>query len=259
MRGGTLRTLAENARRALADGVYGIEGAAPDAMYDMAGSIRAARQGACIISEVKFASPSRGTISGRQDHARIAQQMVSGGAAALSVLTQPHLFGGSPKYFEEIRRLVQVPMLMKDVILDRAQLDAARRIGADCVLLIQAIFDAGYASDIDGFIEWAHARRMQVLLEVHDRAELASALRTRCDVIGVNNRNLDTLQVSLETTRTVLAGYQDVRPAVSESGIETPQDVAYLRRCGASAFLVGTSIMKGDDITGGVGRLVRAL
>lgn len=255
---GTLARLAENSRQALADGVYGT-GVPGGRSRTPFGRTLGEAEGAAIISEIKFASPSQGTIRGTEDPARIASEMVAGGASALSVLTQPHLFGGSPGYFTSVREAVSVPMLMKDIVVDHRQVDAAIRMGADCVLLIQAVFDAGHAADIGSFIERAHLGGIQVLLEVHDRAELGSALATDCDIIGVNNRNLDTLEVSLETTKMVLAGYDDPRPVISESGIRSPEDIRYLRQCGADAFLVGTGIMNQGNVKGGVRALVDSL
>lgn len=256
---GTLQRLAENSQKAIHDGIYDTEHHTKHTRHDMAYTIRVKREGACIISEVKFASPSQGVITQYRDHTTVSQEMVSGGAAAVSVLTQPHLFGGSPEYFVDIRESVSVPMLMKDIVVDYRQIDAAFNIGADCILLIQAIFDAGYASGIDKYISMAHDHNMQVLLEVHNNKELESALNTDCDIIGINNRNLDTLEISLHTTEETLYGYADDRPIISESGIKSPQDIRYLSRCGASAFLVGTSIMSSDGIKRGVERLVRAL
>ena len=258
MTGGTLARLAANSRRAVDSGVYGVDRLMERCSTDFVRALER-EEGAAVISEIKFSSPSMGTIRRAEDPVRIAEEMVAGGASALSVLTQPHLFGGSPEYFMKVRNAVGVPMLMKDIILDHAQVEAARRMGADCILLIQAVFDAGYASDMDGFIRAAHRNGTQVLLEVHDRKELDSALATDCDLVGVNNRNLDTLEVSLETTGMVLDGYSDPRPVVSESGIRSPEDVRYLRRCGADAFLVGTGIMGRGNVKGGVRGLVDSL
>lgn len=254
---GTLAKLCENSRQAVREGIYDTGADGERSGTSMEEALRRAR-GAAIISEVKFASPSLGTIRGAQDPGEVAIQMVEGGAAAISVLTQPYLFGGSPAYLALVRQAVRVPILMKDIVVDVAQVEAARRLGADCILLIQAVFDAGYAYDMDGMIDRAHRYGMQVLAEVHNTPELESALATKCDIIGVNNRNLDTLEISLETTKHVLAGYADRRPAVSESGIESPRDIAYLRGCGASAFLVGTGIMKHGNVKGGVRRLVES-
>ena len=151
-------------------------------------------------------------------------------------------------------------MLMKDVVVDRVQVKAAGRIGADCILLMQAIFDGGHASgDIGEFIDMAHDNNVQVLLEVRNKTELKSALSTKCDVIGVNNRNLDTLEVSLDTTKSVLEGYNDGRMVVSESGIKKPSDIQYLSDCGANAFLVGTTIMGRSSVRDGVRTLVESL
>ena len=255
---GVLARLCGNSRRALREGVYetGRDGEISGTKMGAALTRRGA--GMRIISEIKFASPSLGVIRGEQDPGHIARQMVEGGAAAVSVLTQPYLFGGSPDYFARVRGAVDVPLLMKDIVVDRLQVEAAHRLGADCILLIQAVFDNGHARDMDGFVDAAHDYGMQVLVEVHDHTELEAALATECDIVGVNNRNLDTLEISLETTRSVLAGYSDPRPAVSESGIESPKDILYLKECGASAFLVGTGKMRHGNVKGGVRRLVEA-
>ena len=250
---GVLDTLYKNSRQAIRDGIYDN---IPRQQRRRASMVQAIREcpGTPIISEIKFASPSMGTIRGMEEPANIAMQMVKGGATAISVLTQPYLFDGSPSYFADVREVVDIPMLMKDIIIDYTQLEAAARLGADCVLLIQTLFASAY--DIDGFVDFAHRAGMEVLVEVHDKAELEKALLTKSDIIGVNNRNLDTLETSLETTKQVLAGYDDRRPIISESGINTPKDIAYLKECGAQAFLVGTSIMKHGNVKEGVSRLV---
>ena len=218
------------------------------------------QRGASIISEIKFASPSRETIRPVEDPARVAMEMIEGGAAALSVLTQPYRFKGSPEYFMKVRNTVSVPMLMKDIVVNRIQVEAAGRMGADCILLMQAIFDEGHTSgDIAEFIDMAHNNGVQVLLEVRNKTELKSALSTKCDIIGVNNRNLDTLEISLATTKSVLEGYDDSRRVVSESGITEPSHIRYLSGCGADAFLVGTSIMGRRSIKDGVRALAESL
>ncbi len=256
MRGGILRQLADNSRRAIGEGTYNIQESVPGGR-DFVGALRG--RTVPIISEVKFASPSRGIIHDMIEPETVAGAMVAGGAAALSVLTQPYMFGGSPEYLMRVRREVPVPVLMKDIIVDHAQVHAAHRMGADCILLIQAVFDAGYATNMDQFIDAAHQYGIQVLLEVHSRAELDRALFTGCDIIGVNNRNLDTLEISLDTTCEVLTGYGDARIIISESGISTPHDIRRLWECGARAFLVGSSIMAKDNIKGSVDELVNAL
>lgn len=254
-----LAKLAANSRSAVKEGTYEVVDSAAQSEIRFS-RIGGRQAGAHIISEIKFASPSYDTIRSMEDPAGLAVEMVEGGAAALSVLTQPYLFKGSPEYFIKVRKAVSVPMLMKDIVVDRAQVEAAGRIGADCILLIQAIFDKGYASgEIGDFIEMAHGCGVQVLLEVHDKTELKSALSTKCDVIGVNNRNLDTLEISLDTTKSVLEGYSDDRPVVSESGIKDPSHIRYLSGCGADAFLVGTAIMGQNSVRESVRVLAESL
>lgn len=254
-----LSRLAENTRSAAEMGTYEVVDSIEQSEIRF-NRFGGRETGAHIISEIKFASPSFETIRSMEDPAKLAIEMVEGGAAALSVLTQPYLFKGSPEYFMKVRKAVSVPMLMKDIVVDRVQVEAAGRMGADCILLIQAIFDKGYASGgIDDFIEMAHDRGVQVLLEVHDKTELKSALSTKCDIIGVNNRNLDTLEISLDTTKSVLEGYNDDRPVVSESGIKDPSHIRYLSDCGADAFLVGTAIMGQNSVRESVRALVESL
>lgn len=253
-----LAKLAKNSRLAIEQGTYDAGSSARqcEVRFDDISQ----PSGATIISEIKFASPSHNTIRETKDIAELATEMIIGGAAALSVLTQPYLFKGSPEYFLKARKAATTPMLMKDIVVDQIQVKAAGRIGADCILLMQAIFDRGFASGtIDEFVDMAHKNNVQVLLEVRNRTELASALSTKCDIIGVNNRDLDTLDVSLDTTKTVLDGYTDSRMVISESGIAGCSDIQYLNRCGADAFLVGTTIMGQDDVSGAVRTLVASL
>ncbi len=184
--------------------------------------------------------------------------MVVGGAKALSVLTQPNLFNGSPEYFIQIRQAVEVPMLMKDIMIDKVQINAAQKIGADFILLIQSLFDQEYLKEIDEFIDYGHKKGLQILLEVNTKQEFQNALKTEADLVGINNRNLDTLDLDIKTTENILSGYEKARPILSESGIETPEDIQYLKKCGADAFLVGSSIMKSDNIEEYVKNLVNA-
>lgn len=215
-------------------------------------------QHATLITEIKFSSPSLGRIRTTSDPAEIAKSMVSGGASAISVLTQPYMFGGSPDYFILVRRAVNIPILMKDIIIDKVQIDAAQKLGADYILLIQSIFDHKYLADADEFVDYAHKRNLGVLIESHTSEELKHALETDADLIGVNNRNLDTLDIDLDTTRRLLSGYGDSRPVISESGIDSPSDIISLKRAGADAFLVGSSLMKTDNIQRRVKDMVNA-
>ncbi len=252
-----LRKLVNNSQVAIDDGVYDIETELQKSNKDFTQIIKT-NPHATLLTEVKFASPSLGKIRTLTDPVSIANQMIAGGSRALSVLTQPHLFNGSPEYFIKVRQAVDVPLLMKDIMIDKIQIDAAKKIGADYMLVIQSLFDQKFLKEIDEFIDYGHKQGLEILLEVHTKQEFENALKTEADLIGINNRNLDTLEIDLKTTEDVLKGYEKNRPILSESGIETPEDIQYLRKCGADAFLIGSSIMKSDNIEEHVRRLVNA-
>ena len=252
-----LQRLLNNSLAAIDDGVYDIhcnmEHSTRDLIHDMTYN-----QHATIISEIKFSSPSLGKIRTIGDPAKIASQMVLGGAKALSILTQPNLFHGSPEYLIKVRSAVDVPILMKDIMVDHIQIDAAQKMGADYILVIQSLYDQNYLKDMDDFISYGHKKGLKILLEVHTKQEFQNALKTKADLIGINNRNLDTLEINLETSKNILYNYEKTRPILSESGVNTPEDIRYLKECGADAFLVGSSIMKSDNITEYVKKLVNA-
>lgn len=252
-----LKRLVNNSQMAVDDGTYDVEAHLDGSDEDLQEIIRLSSH-PTLLTEIKFASPSQGKIRTPADPASIARQMVFGGARALSVLTQPHLFNGSPEYFMRVRQAVEVPMLMKDIMVDRMQIDAAAKIGADYILLIQSLFDRSYLKEIDEFIGYGHRRGLKVLLEVHTEKEFEAALGTEADMIGINNRNLDTLEIDLKTTERILSGNDRPGHVISESGISTPEDIRYLKKCGASAFLIGSSIMGRSDITGSVRELAKA-
>jgi len=242
-----LRKLVNNSQMAINDGVYEVEANLEKSNKDFVRIIKTSVH-APLLTEIKFSSPSLGKIRTITDPVSIASQMIAGGSKALSVLTQPHLFNGSPEYFMKVRQAVDVPMLMKDIMIDKVQIDAAKKIGADFMLVIQSLFDQSYLKDIDEFIAYGHKQGLQILLEVHTKQEFENALKTEADLIGINNRNLDTLEIRLDTTEGILSGTEKSRPILSESGIETPEDIQYLKKCGADAFLIGSSIMKSDNI-----------
>jgi len=252
-----LRKLVNNSQMAIDDGVYDVEADLEKSSKDFKQIIKT-NQHATLLTEIKFSSPSLGKIRTLTDPASIAKKMVSGGAKALSVLTQPHLFHGSPEYFMKVRQSVDVPLLMKDIMIDKIQIDTAKRIGADYMLVIQSLFDQKFVSDIDEFIDYGHKQGLEILLEVHTKDEFTNALKTKADIIGVNNRNLDTLEIDLKTTELVLEGYEKSRIILSESGINTVEDIQYLKKSGADAFLIGSSIMKSDNIEEQVKKLVNA-
>ena len=252
-----LRKLVNNSQMAIDDGTYDIDVKLQKSSKDFIQIIKT-NPHATLLTEVKFASPSLGKIRTLTDPASIAKQMIAGGSKALSILTQPHLFHGSPEYFMKVRQSVDIPLLMKDIMIDKIQIDAAKKMGADYMLVIQSLFDQGYLKEIDEFVDYGHKQGLKILLEVHTKEEFQNALKTDTDIIGINNRNLDTLEIDLKTTERVLEGYEKSKIILSESGINTTEDIQYLKKCGADAFLIGSSIMKSDNIEEQVKKLVNA-
>lgn len=253
-----LQKLVKNSTKAIDDGIYNISEKIPQSKENLIVSIKNSND-AVLITEIKFSSPSLGGIRKVTNPVQIAQAMINGGAKALSVLTQPYLFNGSPQFFMEIRNSCSLPMLMKDIIVDKVQIDAAKKMGANMILLIQSLFDYGFLKEINDFVDYAHKNKLQVLLESHTLTEFKNAQKTNADILGVNNRNLDTLELDLNTTQKLLEGYNKKKPVISESGINTPQDIVFLHKSGANAFLVGSSIMKTDNIEENVRNLVNSL
>lgn len=204
---------------------------------------------AAVIAEVKKASPSKGVIRAGFDPAAIARSYEAGGAACLSVLTDVDFFQGDDAYLQQAREACALPVLRKDFIVDGYQVDEARVLGADCVLLILAGLDDALASDL---CVQALELGMDVLAEVHDDNEFERALRLpavagRAPLLGVNNRDLRTFEVSLDTTLMLKAMAPPGRRLVTESGVMTADDVARLRGAGVDAFLVGEAFMRADD------------
>ncbi|MEM2904737.1 MAG: indole-3-glycerol-phosphate synthase [Candidatus Bathyarchaeia archaeon] len=218
------------------------------------------RRGRAIIAEVKGASPSLGVIRPSLEPEAVAEAMERGGAAAISVLTERRHFGGSLEALEKVRRGVRVPLLMKDFVVSAEQVEAASSLGADAILLIQAVFNRGYCDvSVEEMVELAHLKRLEVLLEAHREEEYLSSLNSEADLVGINNRDLATFKVDLDTTRRILKRCGSAgKPVVSESGIERPEDIRALRSVGVDAFLVGSSIMKATDIEAKVRELVAA-
>lgn len=205
-----------------------------------------------VIAEAKRASPSKGLLRDPFDPAAIAAAYEKGGAAALSVLTDSHFFQGAPEYLRAARDACTLPVLRKDFMIDPYQIHEAREMGADCVLLIAAVLGDGQMAELHDI---AVTLGMDVLFEVHDAAELQRVNRLQPRLLGINNRNLHTFETRLETTIELL----DAAPAdalvVSESGIGTAQDVAWLRARGVNAFLVGEAFMRAGDLAGRVREL----
>jgi indole-3-glycerol phosphate synthase len=255
---GILKKLFENSQIAIDEGIYNVKENLSKSNTNLIESIKE-NQHATLITEIKFSSPSLGEIKKISDPVQIAKSMIKGGAKALSILTQPYLFSGSPEFFIKIRKEIDVPLLMKDIIIDKIQIDAAKKIGADYILLIQSLFDQGLVKEIDELLDYGHKNGLKILLESHTRAEFENSLKTEADILGINNRNLDTLELDINNTKRILEGYKNSKMIISESGIETPKDVNFLHDCGANAFLVGSSIMKSDNIQERVSQLVNAI
>ena len=213
---------------------------------DFVGAIRAkiAAGRAAVIAEIKKASPSKGVIRADFHPAEIAASYEQGGAACLSVLTDRQYFQGSPDYLREARAACALPVLRKDFMIDPYQVYEARAMGADCILLIAAALDLPRMHELETI---AHGLGMAVLVEVHDGAELELALQLETPLIGINNRNLRTFEVTLQTTLDLLARIPQERIVVTESGIFTPEDVALMRGHGVHTFLVGEAFMRAVD------------
>ena len=197
-----------------------------------------------VIAEVKKASPSKGVLRERFVPAAIAESYAEHGAATLSVLTDANFFQGSEAYLREARAACALPVLRKDFIIDAYQVFEARAMGADCILLIAACLDDALMLDLEA---QAHALGMAVLVEVHDGAELDRALKLKTPLLGINNRNLKTFEVTLQTTLDLQARVPAERLLVTESGILGRSDVDRLRETGVHAFLVGEAFMRAAD------------
>jgi indole-3-glycerol phosphate synthase len=213
---------------------------------DFAGALRAkiAAGKPAVIAEIKKASPSKGVLRADFIPADIAQSYAEYGAACLSVLTDKDFFQGSTDYLKQARASCGLPVLRKDFIIDPYQVYESRVMGADCILLIAACLDDAQMKTLEAL---AFSLDMAVLVEVHDRAELDRALKLKTPLVGINNRNLQTFEVSLDTTLTLLKHVPADRLLVTESGVSTAADVARLREAQVHAFLVGEAFMRADD------------
>ncbi|HUI01853.1 MAG TPA: indole-3-glycerol-phosphate synthase [Nitrososphaerales archaeon] len=212
-----------------------------------------------LIAEIKFTSPAEGKLRPAGDVSKIARAYERGGVAGISVLTEPRHFDGDVRYVPLVKKAVGVPVLMKDIVIDPVQIDAAARLGADAVLFIAAIFTNRLSrAPLDVMFSRARAKGLEVLFEAHREEEYRLALGSDADIVGINNRNLNTLEVSLETSKRLLADGKGERerlrkqgrllPVISESGIRTRAEIEELSELGADGFLIGSAFMKSADL-----------
>jgi indole-3-glycerol phosphate synthase len=255
-----IKRLVDNSFKAIDEGAYATKHSFTHDVISVRKAITSCPH-APLITEVKFSSPSQGKIRSKAPPAEIATIMIESGAIGLSVLTQPYLFDGSIEYLAAIRKAVSAPLLMKDITVSTVQIDAGKKAGADCILLIKAVFDQDLAEEsMEKLAEYAAKKCLQVLIEVHTEQEFGEVLKAKYPLVGINNRKLDNLQVDIANTERLLKKHGKGKSLIiSESGISKPADIQYLRNAGADAFLVGTSIMETGDVGAKVAELYNAL
>jgi indole-3-glycerol phosphate synthase len=244
-----LAKLIEDAKKRVQDGYYDIHEEVVHQQISLMRAVSSAQRNA-IIAEIKPVSPARGPLRPDIDPITAAKQMEAGGAVALSVLTEPDNFGGSLEKLRQVREHIQLPILMKDIIVHEKQIEAGRKIGADSILLIESAFSQYPIASLSRMIRCAHDSQLEVLLEVHHGDELRRALNSEADLLGLNNRNLSTLETDLSTTARLIAeaGRHTDKVLISESGFQSAEDIRKVRTARIDGFLIGSSIMLSEDL-----------
>ena len=261
-----LYRLADNSYRALDDGAYDLN-TSDIKSHDILDLRK--RIISCpyvpIIGEIKYSSPSHGVLLDEKfSPSYLAETMTESGAIAISVLTQPYEFHGSIYHISAIRHKINAPILMKDIVVSDVQINTARKIGADSILFIKSVFDNNLAEgDLENYLDYANRIGLKAVVEVHTEMEFAEALKLvegSNNILGINNRNLDTLEVDTSVTTEILKKQSKGKSVViSESGISDSQTIRELRKVGADGFLVGTSLVQSSDIGHKLGELTQAL
>ena len=261
-----LYRLADNSYRALDDGAYDLN-TSDIKSHDILDLRK--RIISCpyvpIIGEIKYSSPSHGVLLDEKfSPSYLAETMTESGAIAISVLTQPYEFHGSIYHISAIRHKINAPILMKDIVVSDVQINTARKIGADSILFIKSVFDNNLAEgDLENYLDYANRIGLKAVVEVHTEMEFAEALKLvegSNNILGINNRNLDTLEVDTSVTTEILKKQSKGKSVViSESGISNSQTIRELRKVGADGFLVGTSLVQSSDIGHKLGELTQAL
>ena len=247
------RTVLQERKKAMPLPILEAKAAGQQAPRGFKAALQAVHGRHALIAELKKASPSAGQIREDFDIPKLARAYVNGGAACLSVLTEDKFFDGRDEYLQMARQAVHLPALRKDFIVDPYQITESRALGADAVLLILAILNSYEARDLEMM---ARDLGMDVLIEVHDEAELEQALRLKSPLIGINNRNLKTMETDIATTEKLAKMVPKDRMVISESGLKRRSDLDRLKAAGASGFLVGESLMREDDLATATRKLV---
>lgn len=244
-----LSELSIEAKRLVRAGYYNVDFDRKRAVRSLRSSILS-RDNKAIIAEIKRASPSSGWLRKDLDIKSIIASIERGGAAGISILTMPRYFHGDLKFLSEASTITKLPLLMKDFIVSSNQIEAGWRSGADAILLILKIFKKRYSElSIEEAIRKIHSLGMEVLLEVHTREELLEASALDVDLIGVNSRNLETMNVETDNFIHSITNIDvNNKVLVAESGINSPEQISMLKKLGYKAFLIGTAIMNSNDI-----------